>query len=135
VFSKDYPEIQISRFGLRYINVIEIDEPDPTNWEKYISPDLLSIFRVPNESDEILRAFHLLSTKKDDVSLLFQYGMHNPDFPAPIVKKTFILDFDASYQGSRNEAQIKLDIDLFHDQIEKYFENSITDDLRAILKK
>lgn len=128
------PEIQISRFGLRYINNIELNESNPTDWTNYISNKLLSIFDIADKKDITTRAFHLLSVSNENMNLNFQYGMSNPDFPATIKKKIFILDLDAYCQGAQNETEIEENIDLFHTQIEKYFEKSIKSGLREKMK-
>lgn len=130
ILLEEYPSIQISRFGLRYINNVELDEPNPLDWNNYISDNLLKIFEVANSDEKVSRAFQVLSVVKDDMNLTFQYGMHNPDYPAAIKKKVFILDFDAYTQGAQTEAEITNNMDKFHEQIEKYFEQSIKDGLR-----
>ena len=133
-FSIEYPNIQVSRFGLRYINIIELDEPNPTDWKEYISEKLLSTFQIPIEGDQLTRAFNTLSTVKDDVNITFQYGMHNPDYPAAIKKKIFILDIDASTQGAMNEAEVTTNIESFHEKITKYFEGSLKEKLILKMK-
>jgi uncharacterized protein (TIGR04255 family) len=65
--------------------------------------------------------------------LTFKYGMHNPDFPAPIRKKIFVLDYDAYYQGLQEMSDILRNTAEFHDRIEKLFESSISPKLRAIM--
>lgn len=130
---KNCPEIQISRFGLRYVNNVELTEPKPTDWSNYISDKLLSIFKVADKKDTITRAFQFLSISKNNINLNFQYGMHNPDFPASIKKKLFILDLDAYCYGAQGETEIIENIDSFHEQIEKYFEKSIKNGLREIM--
>lgn len=56
--------------------------------------------------------------------------MHNPDFPAPIRKKIFVLDYDAYCEGLQDMEDIKKNIDVFHDKIENLFEENITKKLR-----
>ena len=80
-----YPEMRASRFGLRYINRIQPDDQsEPRDWEGLISPSMLAIFDVPEEPDGICRAFQTLALRVGDCMLTMQYGMHNPDYPAPI---------------------------------------------------
>jgi len=126
-----YPEVRINRSGLRYINSIELDEKNPINWSKYLNSNLLSIFRIPEDKKIISRAFHNLELKYDDMSIRFQYGMHNPDYPSIIRKKVFILDFDAYISAEHNINEVPANIDRYHDKIEQLFENSIKDGLRA----
>lgn len=130
-FVEEYPENQIRRFGLRFINKIVLDELNPTDWTNYINSNLLSIFRIAHATEPVSRAFNLLTTNKDDVKFIFQYGIPNPDYPAPIKKKEFILDFDSYYEGELSKSDIEFKIDQFHDLIASYFEEAITDNLRT----
>ena len=54
--------------------------------------------------------------------------MHNPDFPAPIKKKIFILDYDAYCSGILTKDEIFKNLPIFHAEIQRLFESSITDD-------
>lgn len=122
ILFKISPDLQGKRIGLRYINKIKSDERDIFSWNSLLNAHLLSIFDVPLDEDKgkIARAFHNLELNYSDFNLRFQYGMHNPDFPAPIRQKMFILDFDAYYQGliSRDD-DIGSRISAFHDAIKK----------------
>jgi len=60
--------------------------------------------------------------------------MHNPDFPAPIKKKIFILDYDAYYDGFVERTEVETRLTLFHDKIQDLFEWSIQPKLREIMK-
>ncbi len=134
-FNELYKDIQITRFGLRYINTIEFPHHElPFEWGEYLSDKLLSIFNIPEEKSIIARAFHNLTLNFGDHLLRFQFGMHNPDYPASIKKKHFTLDFDAFYQGPQDISDITENIDKFHDKIEALFENSITDRLRETME-
>lgn len=129
-----FPAMPISRFGLRYINKIEPDdESEPLNWEGLINPSLLAIFRLPQETDAVCRAFHNLTVRFDDSMLTLQYGMHNPDFPAVIKRKVFVIDIDASYRGALSVEDVRRNADEFHDRIEAAFEDVILDDLREMM--
>lgn len=124
-------DIVIKRFGLRYINKISINnKTELTNWGKYLNGNLLSIFNIPGSEDKILRALHRLTIKYEDAFLIFIYGIFNPDFPAKIKKKIFILDYDAYYEGLLDSKDLPKYMDSFHKKINIFFEKSITDELR-----
>lgn len=127
--------IVVKRFGLRYINSIHFDEDNPVDWTAYLAEKLLPIFEVVEDKKQICRAFNNLILNYDDMLLKFQYGMHNSDYPALIRSKDFILDFDAFYQGLQDEEEIKSNLDRFHDEIEKFFEQCITDELREVMNQ
>jgi uncharacterized protein (TIGR04255 family) len=114
-FSND---LQVNRFGLRYINTILLQENNAFDWDEYLNKKLLTIFEISEDKSKIRRAFHNLTLKDDDTMLVFQYGMHNPDFPASITKKNFVLDYDAYSEGLLDMGDIKGKIDIFHDKIE-----------------
>lgn len=125
-----YEKLLSRRIGLRYINEIVIDEENPLDWSKYINPNLTSIFSATNEPEKIIRAFQNLELKYEDVMLKFQYGVHNPDYPAIVKKKVFILDLDAFYNGILKQHEIDLLVERQHEIIQNQFEYSITQNLR-----
>jgi uncharacterized protein (TIGR04255 family) len=132
----DY-KIKINRFGLRFINTIEIsDLEDSLSWDKYIDSKLLCSLDIPSIKKAIIRSFHNLVLRFDDeMQLLYQFGVPNPDFPAFLRAKQFILDFDAYRQSLQSLEEIKTDINLFHDRIEELFERSITQNLRVRMEE
>ncbi len=127
------PEIQVKRFGVRYINNIENIAGNPFDWNEIVNNNLLTIFDIPNDKSLISRAFHNLELNCGDYNVRFQYGMHNPDYPAPIKKKVFILDFDAYYGGIMSKADIEEFFPKFHLSIQELFEKSITNKYRKAL--
>lgn len=127
---KSIEQLQIKRFGLRYIDHITFDENDVFEWSGYLHETLLAPFSIPHEGKQIIRAFNNFTISDEDMILQFQYGMHNPDFPAPIKKKLFILDTDAYTQGLLELSDIKAKIEMFHEAIGSLFEQVITERLR-----
>lgn len=131
------PDLTAKRLGMRYINNVEIGQGDTFEWNEYLNLDLLSILNVPEKKEEISRAFHILELNftDDDMKLKYQYGMHNPDYPALIKQKIFVLDFDAYKNGSLSSDEIEHLIPSFHDKIEALFERSIKDKLRETMNE
>ncbi len=125
------PELSFTRVGLRYIDQLEFDEADPTDWGEYLIPELLSSFSLADDKSTISRAFHVLEFNYGDMKMKFQYGMPNPDFPSPIKKKLFILDYDAYSQGEVAIDRIMNCLGDYHAKIKRSFEQVITDGLRA----
>jgi len=128
-----YNDLQVNRLGLRYINKIKLKTGLPYNWHGYLNKNLLSIFNIPDSKKNIIRAFHNLELTYGEFNLKFQYGMHNPDYPAPIKKKIFILDLDAYYNGLLHQEDIQELLPRFHEKIQYLFEKSITDRYRSFL--
>ena len=130
VFFFHFNNLLTRRIGLRYINELVIDEENPFDWSKYIKSNLTSIFKVSDNEENIIRAFHNLEVKYDDIMLKFQYGVHNPDYPAKVKRKVFILDLDAFYNGMLKQHEIDNYVNKQHEIIQNQFERSITKNLR-----
>jgi len=57
--------------------------------------------------------------------------MHNPDYPAPIKQKIFVLDLDAFKEGTLSFEEVNDIIPKLHQNIESLFEKAITPSLRG----
>jgi uncharacterized protein (TIGR04255 family) len=132
-FFKAINQAQPSRLGLRYINEIDINDGDPLDWKKYIYPPLLGLFSFSVEDARPTRIFHNIESVFDDFNLRFQFGINNPDYPAPIRRKIFVLDYDAYHKGPIEPTEIFILLDKYHLRIQKMFESNITQDLRDIM--
>jgi len=121
-----FTDIQASRFGLRYIDQVLLDPKPREEWEGIIKKDLLTIFDiVRSEMGNVSRGFSILELNYGDSILRFQFGIPNADFPAPIKKNLFILDYDAYYQGLIEKDEILPKLETFHDRIKKMYKDSI----------
>jgi uncharacterized protein (TIGR04255 family) len=129
-FFKQYGDIGIKRFGLRYVDQIELEESDPTNWSEYLNPALLAPFSLADDVRTVNRMFSSIEFNYGDTNLRFQFGMPNPDFPAPLRKKMFVLDYDAYCGLLLNREEVINYLDVFHEKISDAFEQVITDGLR-----
>jgi uncharacterized protein (TIGR04255 family) len=128
-----YSDLNFRRLGIRYIDKIEFNEPDFTSWDKYIDKKLLCIFDIADDKAKISRAFQNLELNYGDMNVKFQYGMHNPDYPAPIKKKIFILDSDVFLDAIQTKQEVDKNFTKFHDKLTQLFEQSITDKLREVM--
>ncbi|MEQ8235186.1 MAG: TIGR04255 family protein [Syntrophomonadaceae bacterium] len=130
------PDLQAKRLGLRYINIIEVSGKKPTAWEEYLNTQLLGIFKVPSKDQSVARAFHSLVVNcPNDIRLHFQYGMHNPDFPATIRRKVFVLDYDAYHEGVLGDLGYSEEKFVHcHNEIKLLFESSIKQKLRVLME-
>ena len=126
-----YPELHGNRLGIRYINNIELPAHDPMDWSAYIDAGLLGLFdRFNEDRAAIARLFHIAEFKYDDMLVKFQFGIPNPDFPAPVRQSAFILDIDAFVPGLIEFSDVEGIISMAHSHIQGLFESSITDALR-----
>ena len=134
-FFKFFKEAQASRLGLRYINQLDVPGPDPLNWEDYIDKELLGLLSYNIAGSKPSRILHNLEVVFEDFNLRFQFGIHNPDYPAPIRRRAFILDYDAYCQGLLDPNDIPELLNRYHDAIQEIFERSITDKLREAMNE
>jgi uncharacterized protein (TIGR04255 family) len=129
-FTASYPEAIINRVGLRYVNEIVLDESGPTDWTNYIDEHLIGVFEFFPNRENLSRMFSVSELNYGDLQLRFQFGMHNPDYPAPIKRKSFVLDLDAYAMGMMESKNVELFVDSAHAKIQDLFERSITAKLR-----
>ena len=135
-FNKIYSGYEISRIGLRFINVIKGLTESPFEWSDFINSKLLESLTFAKDivSDDCFlnRSMNQLSFKfKDDNCLTFNYGIYNSEWPAQITRNEFILDYDAytTYVDSSENIESKYLLP-FHSIIQDAFEKSINITLR-----
>ena len=129
-----YQKLQVKRLGLRYIDNINIPNEPPTEWDKYLKPELNTVFALVDDKKTVSRAFHVLEFNYGEDLLRFQFGMFNPDYPAPIKKKIYTLDFDMYVTKILSKSDIGDTLDRFHEKVNRSFEEVITDELRKIME-
>ncbi|MEA3293395.1 MAG: TIGR04255 family protein [Euryarchaeota archaeon] len=129
-----YPVKITKRVGLRYINQIKIKSGDPIDWNGLIHPSLFSVSGDFISSEhELLRSMHYLELKEEGYNLKFQFGLFNSEYPNPISRKEFILDYDCSTNEEIDILEILDKAKEFNKKIHEWFEKSILDDLRDIM--
>ena len=70
----------------------------------------------------------------DNMLLNFRFGMFNPDYPNPLDKESFALDYDCFITEPIDSTdEVLRTIRTGHDAIQELFEQSITDSLRKVL--
>lgn len=126
-------DVGFKRFGMRYVNTIRLTEGNPLDWHKYIIKDLIASINIPKDKKNISRTFHTLELNYEEFKMRFNFGIHNPDYPASVKKRIFILDMDVYNVGIQNKEDIILSFPNFHMKIQEFFEYSITDKFRKIL--
>ena len=128
-----YDDFQGKRLGLRYINEIVLSENNLLDWNNFLNESLLTNLSFPQDATKICRAFTNLELNEGEFIVRFQYGMFNPDYPSPIQKKSFVLDYDAYHQGALDLEDITPKLDKFNTTIKSIFEHSIKDRLRSLM--
>ncbi|HEO1398272.1 TIGR04255 family protein [Legionella bozemanae] len=130
---KKFKELIVNRIGLRYVNIIEPGGSDPLSWADYINEKMLGIIDFNERKDSITRAFHILEYNFNDIRVKFQFGIANPDYPAIIKKKQFVLDIDSYANGAFELQEILANIEAAHEKVQEIFESSITDKTRHMM--
>lgn len=129
-----HPEIRVGRFGLRYINVFDSDKCKIN--KNFFSEKIRSLVKTEDFTGmQTSRAMGTIECVRDNVRLLMKYGNFNRNFPGIIEKYDFVLDFDASIAGLIPLVDIyQQKLDCAHDMIQTAFEESITENLRKIMR-
>ena len=132
--TKAYGALRVKQTGLRYLNVIDIEEGgDPFEWTDLISDDLTRSFKFPPLNKELSRAMNTLELTKSDYKVIFRFGLWNSEYPNRIAKKECILDYDCYNDDEQEINQIATLAKTLHNEIVNLFEASIGDDLRGIM--
>lgn len=129
-FFNVFSDVQVSRIGLRYINNVSVDGINPLDWKGIINRNLISLFSFEPDIKHLSRLIQVLEYSYEKFNLRFQCGMHNPDYPAIIKRKLFVLDYDAYFKGLIEQSEIPGYISILHDKIQSLFELSIDENLR-----
>lgn len=139
ILKKTYSELGIKRIGLRYIDQISLEYEVTENWfdywKRYINEDLLHNLKFAEMQKYISRNMSTLEENFGTYFLRFQYGIFNTDYPSPNKKNTFILDTDVYYDGIIDKDEVEEKVSLFHDEANKLFEKSISEELREKMGK
>jgi len=134
-FIEQYPVKIINRIGLRYINEIHLPSGKPLDWIDLIHPSFHNITNeFIEESDKLIRLMHLLEIKEEKSTLRFSFGLFNSEYPSPIARKEFILDYDCSLQEEMEISGLFSIGKDFNNIIHKWFERSILEGLRDIME-
>ena len=100
-------DVTVKKAELRYINIVKLVEP--LEWKNYIGRKLSALLNFPREEGEISRAMNLLELTREGYNVRFQSGLWNRDYPNPVAKREFILDYTCY---STQECDIKGVIEL-----------------------
>lgn len=123
--------IQGKRFGLRYINTLNVGNHG--NWITGQFFDALKGHKNSNTMRLITTLEYAVEEKDINVRLL--YGYLNPDYPAAMRQETFTIDIDAYSQSIIFDDDLEKLINDMHFEAQDCFEKMITDDLRSEMNR
>jgi len=124
-----------ARLGLRYINQITINEGDPFDWKGWINSNLLNPIEFVNNKETLARVMGVIIYNLDEYQMKFQYGMYNSEFPNPIAKREFVLDYDCSTKEPRDYNETLNLLNIMHDLIKGKFKESIGSEIKKIIEE
>ena len=129
VFFELYKPPLIKRFGLRYINSINL-KGNPFDWSNYVNKSLTyAVDYFVDNKEDLSKAMSQVVINREDYRINFNYGMFNSEFPNKIAKREYILDYDCNIKQINSTDVIQY-MDIFNDEIKKMFEKCIEDGLR-----
>lgn len=127
------PSAKLSRIGLRYINQISI-EGNPFEWTEFIKEPLVSSLNFIEERKELARLMGVIELNRSEYLIRFQYGWFNSEFPNPIAKKEFVLDYDCYSINETDISEVLNQIDSYHIAIKDLFKFSTEDVLQEMVE-
>lgn len=133
-FFEIHPVGIIKRIGLRYINQIVLDSGNPLEWKELIRDELITHLDFVTDKKQLARSMHIIETNYGDYSVRFQYGLFNSEYPSPISRKEFTLDYDCYTREEVEYPEIIPTVSKFNGVITNLFEESILDGLRKIME-
>lgn len=128
------PDLVINRMGLRYVNIIDLADGNPLDWDGYIDKSLLGIVGLNGKQANLSRAFHVLEYNFNETNLKCQFGIANPDYPAVIKRRQFVLDLDAYSMSAYDFDDLPKAVSTAHELVQDFFESSIDDEARKHMK-
>ena len=121
---------QIDRIGLRYINEIRLPGR-AMDWAGIIAANLITSVKTSMLAEaRLLRSMHQVVQKSGHDQVVLNYGIVNPDYPAPVVQRHFILDIDCSREGVIESGDALACVKDLNTLATEIFEESIDNDLR-----
>ena len=123
------------RFGLRYINQITLNEGNPFNWENWINPNLFKSLEFVSEKKTLARYMGVIAYNYDDFLMKFQYGMYNSEFPNPISKREFVLDYDCYTKEPHDFNETFTLLDHMHELVKEKFNYSVGSEIKKIIEE
>ncbi len=126
------PSTKVSRVGLRYVNQIILNEGPPFEWTGLIREPLLASVNFIERQNELSRFIGIFELNRSEYLIKFQYGWFNSEYPNPIAKKEFLLDYDCYSKNETDLSSVLNQVDTFHIAIKELFRYSILDNLERM---
>lgn len=126
-------DVAYRRLGLRYIDEVRPGEGKTLEWDSLIAPELTGSLAFVG-GDRFLRSMGVIEVEIDGCRMRMQYGMPNPDYPAPAVDRLFVIDCDAYIPALIEHRDLVADSERLNRLVYDYFERAIGDGLREMME-
>lgn len=135
VFVQLYPDARVTRLGLRYVNQVRLEQGNPLDWEGLVEPSLIAAVKagLPHNAS-LARSMHQIVAKKDNLNVQLHYGIFNPEFPAPLARRDFVIDIDCYRDELIPSNEVLSTVIALNEMCEARFEACISDGLRALME-
>ena len=120
---------EVIRISMRYINNIYFNTGATYDFENLIIPELISPTLKFKDISTLTRSNGLMILRDDNTSTKFTYGFTNKEFPSPIIRREFILDYDCETTFNPGE-KIAEKLQIIRARINFLFESSIRPGLK-----
>ncbi len=129
--------VQISRTGIRYINLFEHKEfeiDDNNKWKEYFEDELFKIQILGELKDYVSQTIDTIDIYKGNYMIKLKTGLRNKQYPINNRVYDFIIDCDGfSMSVITNINDLEESIEEIHADIEHVFENCIKEKMREKL--
>lgn len=124
----------ITRLGLRYQNLIKMAEGSALDWKGFLVDPLIAHLQFQH-GGKWLQDKHEIRLKTDVGHVTLRYGVHNPNSPAPIQDRQFMLDIDCYIRDDLEPGEVLAKLcDLNADAVDM-FERSIGESWRSMMRE
>ncbi len=124
------PNTLISRTGVRFVNVFDFDIDSFQKVTEYFTDSISGHIASISNQEACVRTFLINEYIDDEIKIRMQSGFFNPDYPAVIKRRHFVLDIDAYIDFPHTISDVTSYFVRFHKIIQSIFESHITQKLR-----
>ena len=123
-----------TRLGLRYINIVELPEGDPLDWDGFFDRRLTAHLQFEHGC-QLIDTLQTIRLRKKHTTTVIRCGLQNPDAPSPVKRRRFVLDIDCFLKQDFETDDVKAQLLLLNEQAVDIFERSIDDSLRELMEE
>lgn len=124
------PEVLIARTGVRFINIFDFEIDNFAKVKEYFSESISAHLAAVTNPEECVRSILVNEYLLDETKIRMQSGLFNPDYPAIIKRRHFVLDIDAYIDFPHQIRDVDKYFRDFHAKVQSMFESHITQKLR-----